>query len=125
MSSPDYGSFFNAAAALFPIMLLTKTISFRNRRTVAESLPDYGKGRLLSVRDELKKGPWRSGWSRQFLSRCGHILHILAVVIGEVLAVYGVWRVTKGHNVAVAALVFLVMAAFPLVVELLVDTFRA
>lgn len=98
MNGPDYQNFFIAAAALFPILVLTKTVSLRARRTGS---PPRG------------------------LSQVGHVVHVLAATAGEFIAVFGVWGKTKGVDAALAVLALLLLAAIPLVAELLFDARRA
>jgi hypothetical protein len=107
MTDTNYSDFFNAALALFPLMVLTKTISFRNRPSTERP----------SEADKF--------WRRQFrLPAAGHSVHVVLATAGEIAAIIGIWGQTKGVAAARVVAMLLIFAAIPLVIELLRDATR-
>ena len=96
MTETNYGDFFNAALAVFPILVLTKTVSFRSRPST----------------ERVEDGKF---WRRQFrLPAAGHILHVLLATAGEITAIIGIWGQTKGIATARIVAGLLLFAAIPL-----------
>ena len=110
MTSTDYSNFFNAALGLFPIFVLTKTVSFRSRRTSPDEQTSKNAPSLASFIE--KEGP------------AGHVVHVIAATAGEIFAIIGIWGQTKGVLIAGIVVALLILAAIPLVLELLRDATR-
>jgi hypothetical protein len=92
----DFSNYFVTTAALFPIMVLTKTVSM-----------GIGDGRVF-------------GRFRYPL----HVGHISLCFLGEGIALYGIWDTTKESGLATAVTVILAIAADALGAELLVAPYR-
>jgi hypothetical protein len=117
MTSIDYGNFFNAALALFPILVLTKTVSYRSRRTspgeqISGNVQQTSRNARSLASFIKKPGP------------AGHVVHVIAATVGEIVAIIGIWGQTKGVLIARIVALLLILAAIPLVLELLGDATR-
>jgi hypothetical protein len=91
----DFSNFYNDASALLPVLVLTKTVSFRTRHGATSP-------KRISARE-----------------RRNQYLHVLVGLVGEGLALFGVWSVSRGWVVATLVAIALGVAAVTLALDLL------